>query len=253
MISFKQFLEEAKKKPKEDNWHSGPEAYASGYSNLRDIQANLNVEMDGRKKFQLFVPKRRDPQVEIDRARDRRYREAKREVDAELKEEKAPVLTGFNEAPPGDNKPGRSFWTSTAIDRNDGTYTSDWYLYVKNNHRGWQTDYGYLFEVQPDARVFNISYAEQYYQWAMDQKRMKLPEREYYRPYSRDDMRSRFPWDELSRHFDAVHCSHPDRGHGYGDDFTYGWDVESTAWFNTAALKYKGAVKLFRGGDPDDE
>jgi len=53
-------------------------------------------------------------------------------------------------------------------------------------------------------------------------------------------MRYNFPWDEISKHFDAVWHS----GSGYDRDFMYGWDVESTAWFNTDFLQLIGEVPV---------
>jgi hypothetical protein len=247
-MRFRAFLDEArKKKEPEDTWHKD---YESGYSRLRDMQEVLVEKNLG---LQLFVPKHRDPEKEKRRASEYRYNLTKREMDAEaekLKEDAPPILSAYRESPPGSNKPSHGFWTSSAKKKSDGTYTSAWYEFVKNTFKEWQTDYGYLFEIKANTKIFDISYAEQYYQWAMDKGRMTKPaiDSSYIRPYSQEDMRYRFPWDSLSHHFDAAHC-YPYRG----EDFTYGWDVESTVWFNTSMLTYKGAVKLFQYGDDDED
>ncbi len=172
MYSFKSFLElqEAKRKPKEPDW---PDAdYSSGYSQLRDKQAYLTRKDLG---LQLFVPKRRDPKKAEEFARNRRYWDAVKDIEdenkAKLKEERPPILTGFSESPPGDNKPHNSFWTSTAIKRGVG-YTSRWYEYVQNTFPQWQTDYGYLFEVKSNALVFESHHLEQFYEWAETYGRM---------------------------------------------------------------------------------
>jgi hypothetical protein len=247
--SFKDWLmAEAKRKPKEPDW---PDAdYSSGYDSLRQMQASLSHRNLG---LQLFVPKRRDPAKELELARNARYWAVRKEIDdeekAKLKEEKPPVLSAFRESPvAGDNKPSGAFWTSTAIEEANGTYSSDWYQYVRDNFKTWQTDYGYLFAVKSSALIIPTSYLEDYYNWAERVGRTK-EQREFYKnSYGSDRMRSNFPWDQLSRHFDGVHHF----GHR-SDEFTYGWDVESTAWFNTSVLEYKGAVRLWNGYHEDDE
>jgi hypothetical protein len=238
MQSFKEFLlGEAKRKPKEPDW---PDAdYQSGYSRLRDMQSYL-TRKDLR--TQLFVPKRRDPKV----MRELETQLRLRQVDKELREESIPILTAYHDAPPGNNKPGTGFWTSTAIQTKNG-WTSDWYKYVKNNHSGWQTDYGFLFDVVDSPMVFDMMYAKDYYEWALDRGRITM--KGYAQPYTTDDARHRFPWDQLARHFDAAHLSYAYRD----DDITYGWDVESTVWFKTKFLKYKGAVRLNNYRYEDDE
>ena len=250
-FTFKQWLiHEAirSRKPKknpEDDWVGD---YASGYGDLRSMQSALTED---NMRLQLFVPKRRDPKLELSRVRDRRYREAKREVEAELKEERPPILTAFNESPvKGDNKPSGAFWTSTANKKSNGEWSSDWYEYVRNTFREWQTDYGYLFAVKPNSMVINTGYLEQYYEWAERAKRLEKNAEYYDREYGSTRMRGNFPWKELSKHFDGVHHNGYS-SHG-GDDFTYGWDIESTAWFNTSVLEYKGAVRLWHGYDEDE-
>ena len=240
-LTFKQWLiGEAKKKPVEPSWVDAD--YSSGYGQLRDMQNYLRVKNLG---LQLFVPKRRDPAEEDLLKRQRRFYQASREVEAELKsqklkEEKPPVLSSFRESPvTGDNKPAEAFWTSTAIKRADGKYTSDWYEFVKSNFKTWQTGYGYLFEVKSSAMILSTDYLEQYYEWADSRGRTKELLDYYKNERGEFRMRNNFPWDQLARHFDGVH-----HAGSRSDGFTYGWDVESTAWFNTSVLVYKGAVRL---------
>lgn len=248
MYSFKYFLEldEAKRKPKEPDWPN----QSSEYSQLRDKQQYLTRKNLG---LQLFVPKRRDPKKMEKLRRDRDWWAIKKEFpDEQLKEEAPPILTGFTESPPGDNKPNNSFWTSTAIKRGVG-YTSDWYEFVQRVFPDWQTDYGYLFEVKPNALVFDSSYLDQFYDWAETYGRMTKDVPDYYKnEYGSSRMRSNYPWDTMARYFDGVNHR---GGSGYGrhDEFTYGWDVESTAWFNTNVLTYKGAVRLHHVDDEEYE
>lgn len=251
MLTFKQFLREAPRKKKvDDDWIRD---YPSGYGSVRDMQEYMswNPHKSGR-ELQLFVPKRRDPDEEKRRASERRYYQTRREQEAEeakLKEETIPVLTSFKEQPPGNNKPGNAFWTSTALKTAHG-YTSDWYRFVEQRFPEWQTDYGYLFEIKPGARIFDLSFHDRFYEWAMQHDKMSVAptSSEWIRPFSDSDMRYRFPWDTLAHHFDGVHT--------FGNDergLSYGWDVESTAWFDTSVLTYKGAVRLAHHSMDEDD
>jgi hypothetical protein len=254
MIRFKTFLE-APRKPKapvETPWPDEDRIYAE----LRRLQSTFDDKKVHR-ELQLFVPKRRDPNVRIEQDRERRYRSAKKEVDDlyTVKEEMAPILTAFHDSPPGDNKPRNAFWTSSAYPRRDGTYSSDWYEFVKERYPHWQTDYGFLFEVKPTAIVFDSEYLDRYYEWAEEAGQLSKKNSEWASTqYGAWKMRGNFPWDSMAKHFDGVHHGgYSSRGH---DDFTDGWDIESTAWFKTDNLIYKGAVKLYDGGsrfDNEDE
>lgn len=238
-MRFKQFLE-AKKTP-EPNW---ADDYQSGLSMLRDMQSSLTQV-----KFreQLFVPKRRDPAKLEKIKRDRAWAQIKKEFPDEVKEETIPILTTFKEQPPGNNKPDSAFWTSSAIKKSNGTYTSDWYKFVQRTFPEWQTDYGYLFEVDASALVLESDYLDRFYQWTefTDKftKKMDTPQYSGYSNFSANlRMSVNYPWDTLARHFDGVHHSFNSWD---SEAFTRGWDVESTAWFNTKFLKYKGAVPLY--------
>jgi hypothetical protein len=247
MITFKEFLSEAKKQ-KEPDW---PDAdYNSGYSRLRDMQAHL-TDKPSKFRLQLFVPKHRDPELMAKYKRDREWNQLKREFPDEIKEASIPILTSYREAPPGDNKPAGAFWTSSAITKPNGEYTSKWYEYVKTTFRDWQTDYGYLFEIDHSASVYDSSHLEQFYDWAESLGRLSSELLSDYAAKNRDfAVRSQFPWDVMARHFDGVHHTY---GYGGSSDLTYGWDVESTAWFNTGVLKYKGAVKLWHGNEDEED
>jgi hypothetical protein len=235
-MRFKDFLYE-KKKVVEPAW---ADDYESGYARLKDLQKYCAEKNMGP---QLFVPKFRDPKLMKKRMDDVRWREVKREIPDEVKESASiPILTTYKEQPPGDNKPSNAFWTSTAIPLKDGRYTSDWYKFVHRVFPEWQTDYGYLFEVDHSALVMKSGDLDQFYEWVEFAGKITKEVPDWAkREWSATRMRTNYPWDVLARHFDGVR--HHGYSHGY-DDFTYGWDVESTAWFNTKYLKYKGAVKL---------
>ncbi len=233
--------EAPRKKASEPSW---ADDYESGYRELKDFQSVRWNNYNSKFPLQLFVPKRRDPKVMAELATRRRVWQVAQELSdaskSKLKEEAPPVLTSFSEAPPGQSKPQDGFWTSSAIEKSKG-WTSDWYRLVEQTFPTWQTDYGYLFEVKSNAVVFDLSYADDFFMWAVKVGHVKLTQDEEQEAFRRDSwvIRAKFPWDLLSRHFDGAHHSgHSDHG------FTYGWDVESTVWFNTKCLNYKGAVKL---------
>jgi hypothetical protein len=251
MKTFKQFLDEAPRKPKEVPFHDAD--YSSGYSQLRDMQNSLSMNVS-HFRLQLFVPKRRDPAKIEKYKRDHAWREIKKQFPDEIvKEESIPVLTSFKESPvDGDNKPSGAFWTSSAIKKPDGSYSSDWVQHVSRVLPEWQTDYGYLFEIKPQALILDSGHLDQFYHWAESHGKMTKELSDYAKNSdSETRMRSNFPWSALAKHFDGVH--HDGYGSHYGRDFTYGWDVESTAWFNTSWLTYKGAVRIWDGNSDEDD
>ena len=160
--------------------------------------------------------------------------------------ESIPILKPGKATPElGGNKPISDLWTSTAIKTPNG-YTSDWVQWVINNQRDWYSDTGYLYKVKPGALVLSLDTeydARRVYHAFEDLGRISDIEKEKYERYSNDSetiMRLTFPWDQIAKHFDAVHHS----GHSYRDSFMYGWDVESTAWLNTEFLQLIGPVKI---------
>lgn len=163
-------------------------------------------------------------------------------------DEAAPILAPAKMPPlPGDNKPrGSFFWTSTAIKTKDG-WTSDWNRWITNNHPDWKSDIGYLYKVKPGALILELDTdrdAENIYNTFTELDRVK--EKEYMHDYDyRMKMRAVFPWDEVAKNFDAVRHSRP---YGYSD-FMYGWDVESTVWFDTGFLQLVGEVPVAKWDD----
>jgi hypothetical protein len=175
--------------------------------------------------------------------------------------EAAPVLfQGQAPVPPGNNKPTGAFWTSTARRLNNNTYTSDWVRWVSGNQPDWMAPTGYLYKVGPQVKVLGMDgdhTAEEVYRTFNSLGRGN----DAY--YTHDEggyndleykLKKDFPWPEVAKHFDCVTHS------GYSSDhygFTYGWDCESTGWFNTKALTLVGEVKINQNGldpfDMDDE
>jgi hypothetical protein len=164
--------------------------------------------------------------------------------------EGAPILQpGKASSPPGNNKPyGASLWTSSAIKGADGAYTSDWAKWTKANQPDWFNKTGYLYKVKPGALILELNSeydAERIYR-AFENIGTAKPI-DHSARYSKLSLN--FPWDQIAKHFDGVWHG----GYRYrdGGDFMYGWDVESTAWFDTSFLTLVGQVPVV--GYKDDE
>jgi hypothetical protein len=161
-------------------------------------------------------------------------------------DEAAPAINpgAKNNIPPGSNKPQAQLWTSTAFKTKDGTWTSDWGRWIANNHKAWLAPKGYLYKVKPGALVLSLDsdyQAERLYQAYESLGMAKSLDHSVYRM----NLSGVFPWDQVNKHFDAVHHD----GIGYGNDFLYGWDVESTAWFDTNHLTLIGEVPITQWDD----
>jgi hypothetical protein len=230
-MRFKTFLEARKK---------APETLSGGraFDTLRDMQNHLTWHLFEIDRLQLFVPKRIDPAERLKRQRDWRYYTAAKEVT----EDRPPVLVNYVPRA-GGNKPNQGLWTSTARKGPGGTHWSDWLKFMRQNFKSWVPSEGYLLKIEGEPRVFDLSYAEQFYFWAQDQDLVGKDE-----PSGSSYLRVHFPWDLLAKYFDAAHHS----GYSDSDSFTYGWDVESTVWFNTSHLKYVGSTKLTPPKDDND-
>lgn len=165
-------------------------------------------------------------------------------------EEARPVLTGMQaNTPPGYNKPANCFWTSS-LRRVHDSYTSEWIDWVCGNMPEWHGPIGYVYEISPSARILSLDSdhdAKQiydlYHRLGASVDRQNMYRDEW-------DMRKDFPWDWIRKHWDGVN-HRPGLGDRYG--FTYGWDCESTAWFNTDVLKPRGTVPIRGCAGYDDE
>ena len=237
-MRFKTFLEAKKpKKPEELGWSGELE-------DLRQMQQAFSWEPNTRGKMQLFVPKKRDQQQEIQRARSNRVWST---ISQLAKEDTVPSMVNHYVPKAGDNKPNQGFWTSSAFQQPDNTWSSAWLRdYLHQNAVYWIPENGYLFEVIGNPIIFDISYADRFYDWA--EKYGKLDDQDKWASYDYEmRMRLNFPWDQLARHFAGVHFD----GHR-SDEFANGWDVESTVWFDLSHLKYRGAVKIAAPKEEND-
>jgi hypothetical protein len=162
--------------------------------------------------------------------------------------EAAPILKGRATPPPGHNKPQAHLWTSTGYKKRDGWY-SDWVRWSDANQPEWVANTGYLYKVKPGALILELDTdhdAEDIIQAFIDLKRVEVGDDYYQDP--RWKMRTVFPWNEIAKHFDAVHHS----GTWGHSEFMYGWDVESTAWLNTDFLQLIGEVPVAIWNDDED-
>jgi hypothetical protein len=100
---------------------------------------------------------------------------------------------------------------------------------------------GYLYKVKPGALILELNSdhdAERIYQ-AFESLGTAQPI-DYSSSYGR--LTKAFPWDQVVKHFDGVRHG----GYNSRDDFIYGWDCESTAWFNTSFLTLVAEVPISR-------
>ena len=164
--------------------------------------------------------------------------------------EAAPILApGKAVTPPGNNKPTANIWTSTGRKTANG-WTSDWSNWIQHNQRDWFSPRGYLYQVKPGALILELNYsqdAERVFRAFRNLGRTNKPP-EYYQDNKELSMKTIFPWDQIVKHFDGVwHSGYSDQG------FMYGWDVESTAWFDTSFLQLVGEVPVAGYDDDDDD
>jgi len=162
--------------------------------------------------------------------------------------EAAPILApGKAVTPPGNNKPVANFWTSTGKKTTDG-WTSEWAEWIHGAHPTWFSPKGYLYKVKPGALILQLDHsydAERIFRAFSNLGRTNEPP-EYYQNDREGSMRATFPWDQIAKHFDGVwHGGYRDQG------FMYGWDVESTAWFDTSFLQLVGEVPVVAYDDND--
>jgi hypothetical protein len=114
------------------------------------------------------------------------------------------------------NKPVGALWTSTWNGRG-----SDWTDWVEYNMEEWKTSKGILIQIQSSVKLYTISNSKDY--------------EKLYDAYGIKPSSSSFgslDWERISKKYDGVWVENP-----YAHKDLYGWDVESTAWFNMKVLK----------------
>ena len=158
-------------------------------------------------------------------------------------DEAAPILKpGKPEQTTGWNKPMANLWTSTAWRVEQG-WTSDWIKWASNNHPEWVPARGHLYRVKPGALVLELDSDDAALRIYDAYLGLGLVTEPIYDPY---ELSRSFPWRHLARHFDAVHHNNHYMG---GGQFVYGWDCESTAWFDTDFLQLMREVDIVSGSE----
>jgi hypothetical protein len=163
-------------------------------------------------------------------------------------QEGAPILTpGKNTPKIGNNKPIANLWTSSARKFDNNTWTSDWVYFANRTHPGWMSPTGYLYKIKPGALILRLDsvYDAERIMTAFQDLGSVGQVKVDYKLGPSYTMRIAFPWDAIARHFDAVwHSGYS----GYDNEFMYGWDCESTAWFNSDYLQLLGEVQINQAG-----
>jgi hypothetical protein len=112
---------------------------------------------------------------------------------------------------------------------------------------GWMSETGYLYKVSPQATILRMSSdyeAKEIFEIFDSLGRVDKDPNAEHEPFRRMAYKN-YPWDSVSKHFDGVHHAYS----GYRDnEFLYGWDCESIAWFNPGMLTLIGEVKINQNG-----
>lgn len=261
-----------KKKPAEPKaGDTTPHDYDPGWEKLNWIKSQAKQHGDHMaEKYQLFVPRANagaqtpkdkrmknlsNPYAYDDEGKIKpqydQWEQPRKELSPTGQDdvkEGAPILApGKSASPPGDNKPRAAFWTSSAR-KVGNAWTSEWAEWTSDNQPEWFSPKGYLYKIKPGSLILEIDHdqdAERVYDAFQNLGRAEPID--YSSSYGR--LTKAFPWDQIVKHFDAVHHG----GFRYdGSDFVYGWDVESTAWFDTSRLQLIGEVPVVGYRDNDD-
>lgn len=231
-------------------------------------EENSKKTADFKKTYQLYLP--RDPLHSSDPKHANRQKQQKiqswtyqyddegnRIYDDEgkrIKQEdiKGGLLPGKATLKRGSNKPlGRAFWTSTGRKETE-FWTSQWVELVRRNYHDWYNSYGYIYTINPSARILEIHNERDAYDII---KGYQLYEGKFIEPDQERDYAHHIPWDLLPNHWDAVHVPNPSHAFGYEREvfwFSQDWDVESTVWFDTSVLQKRGEVAIKPLEDHDE-
>ena len=120
------------------------------------------------------------------------------------------------------NKPDGAFWTST-----HNTRGSDWVDFAKYGFN-WGSDLvDALLLRSKGGKILHIKNDRDY-------------EKAYQQFPNYDSYKEWLDWESISKEYDAVHISDD----ALYNDNLYGWDVESTAWFNMQSLEIDKIIEL---------
>lgn len=122
----------------------------------------------------------------------------------------------------GVNKPRGCFWTSTLKNN-----SSEWLKWLESEEQGWMGNKAIIFDVS-GAKVLNLKHPSQ--------ARELLNRYPLKSQYSDSKLLN---FEEIAKQYDGFHLEE----YSSVGDF-YGWDVESTVWFNKKYLKVNQTVEI---------
>ena len=212
------------------------------FNELKKLQED-SLQRPPHGRPQLFVPR---PQV-LTNKNDSYYRQFAYDASGNQITEAKPILApGIAASGPGRNKPSNAFWTSSLKKEYEQNgivyYGSEWIDFVCYNMPDSYNNIGYVYKINPSARILTLNSdydVKDIYRLYRELGADLTPSAEY--TDSHFIMASDFPWQEIKKHWDAIYHNH-NYGNEYG--FTYGYDCESSAWFNTNVLEYMGKVRI---------
>lgn len=141
------------------------------------------------------------------------------------------------------DKPMNGFWTSTAIKKGD-SYTSEWIKFSAES--GLRIPKSYLIvKAKPEAKIFVVDSEKDYKALVGEVKKQKTP----------SELRGlsifeKLNWDVVAKKYDAVRITKNgveesrEKEMTTGKPFLYGWDVESTCWFDPTKLEVVGSQDI---------
>jgi len=135
------------------------------------------------------------------------------------------------------NKPAGAFWTSTLAGN-----TSDWDEWMKGEMPEWRGSEGVVLGVKPGARIRHLRTKQQAEDF-LDEYGVETPDFPSLRSGGGvwTGLFEKVPdWPRVYRDYDAMHME----GAALRHPAFYGWDAESTGWWNTKHLKDIGRVVL---------
>jgi hypothetical protein len=136
------------------------------------------------------------------------------------------------------NKPMNAFWTSTAI-KSGESYTSEWTEF-SGDFIGSPKSF-LLLKAKPDAKIFEVSSRKDY-------NSLKKEFGETKHPMLDDPMFRKLNWVDIAKVYDAVRITNEGAGKSREQGWLYGWDIESTAWFDPQKLEVIEAIDLKKRG-----
>lgn len=142
-------------------------------------------------------------------------------------------------------KPRYGLWTSTYLP--EAQYPSDWVEWCVCNNFAINKTIGSILRVLPGANIYVINSLEDLkalFKWYKNPEPSGLCNRPL------------LDFCAVSKHFDAIHLTQ--RGESktrlcLDDIDLYGWDCESTVWFNTKYLKLEQEIHIPRNEKRESE